>query len=244
MKPELQSNVEKVTQTLGISAHARGELMDVDLNWEQLSLFFGNIYDVLVTRHRSIMGSITRDQWVKVYQTFMARRVLYVRECAYGVPDPDMPRIRLSKYTWIHGAAFTILAHVGLYQSQQLGFRFIPGVPPRAWALVDNEAMIIHADVIAALRSRGVVISEGFPSEPTGSMAYLLLVRDYPEHVVASAPSSEATPNDGMMASVIFQTKVAMALGYGYDFSPVATPNIVIRGFIAAYMGGACNAED
>jgi hypothetical protein len=246
MKPELQSRVEDITKALGISAHAKGTIMEVELNWDQLDQFFRDMYSVTAIRHRSIMGSITIEQWVTVYRSALVKRIQYVRESVLGQSDGKYPRVRLSKAMVIHGAAHTIFAHIGLFKSEDLGLRFIPKLPPKEWATVDQEALLAHADVIEGLRSRGLVVSEGFPSEFTGTMAFFLMVKDLADEMgsMASAPTKEATPNDGMMASVVFRTRTALTLGYGYDFSPVATPNVVQRRLLGAYMGGVHEFED
>lgn len=245
MLPELQSKVDEITKSLGISAHPKGTVMEVDLNWVQLNQLFEDMYNVLAIRHRSVMGSIEKAQWVSVYRAMIVRRIQFVRETVLGARDLGYRRVNLSKALRMHGAAHTVMAHIGLFKSDDLGYRFIPKLPPEEWAVIDNEAFRAHADVLEALRSRGVVISEGFPSEPSGSMAYLLLVKEVDDgRVIASAPSKEATPNDGMMASVVFRTKNVMLLSYGYDFSPVATPDFVVRQLLGTYMGGVHAIED
>lgn len=246
MKPELQSKVDGITQALGISANAKGSIMEVDLNWEQLELVWRDMYSVTQVRHRSITSSITVEQWVSFYKLATVKRIQYVRESVLGVGDRNYPRVTLSKATVIHGAAHTVLAHIGLFKSEDIGYRFIPKLPPADWAKVDMEAARAHADVIEGLRTRGVVVSEGFPSEFIGTMAFLLLVSDVQDDVPllkAAAPTKEATANDGMMASVVFRTRNALMLGYGYDFSPVATPDLVLRRFLGAYMGGAMHED-
>jgi len=247
MNPELENILGDVTKSLGVSAHAKGTLMDVDLNWAQLDFVFSALYRSLSVRFRSIMGVMTEEQWISVCRALTVKRTSFVRESVYGHRDFDYPRVVVSKAYRMHGVLHTLFSQIGLYKSEDLGYRFIPRNPPPQWARIDGESFALHADVIEALRARGVVTSEGFPSEPSGSMAYLLYVREAPgdeSTVIAEAPSKEATPNDGMLASVVFQTKTVLALGSGYDFNPVAQPSYVLRRLLGAYVGGQNGPED
>lgn len=247
MVPELEAIVDNVTKSLGVSAHAKGTVMEVDLNWQQLDHVFGAIYQSLTVRFRSIMGTMTEDQWVSVCRALAVKRIGFVRESIYGHRDFDYPRITISKAYRMHGILHTLFSQIGVFKSEDLGYRFIPKLPPPEWARLNGEAFAIHADVIEALRARGVVTSEGFPSDAGGTMAYLLYVREHSSDesaVIAESPSKEATPNDGMLASVVFQTKTALALGSGYDFNSVAQPQYVLRRLIGSYVGGVNGPED
>jgi len=247
MTPELENIIGDVTKSLGVSAHAKGTIMEVDLNWEQLDLVFQAVYQSLSVRFRSIMGTMSQEQWVSVCRALTVKRISFVRETVYGHRDFDYPRVLISKAYRMHGVLHTLFSQIGLFKSEDLGYRFIPQMPPKTWATIDGESFALHADVIEALRARGVVTSEGFPSDAHGSMAYLLYVRDHPSEdqmVIAEAPSKEATPNDGMLASVVFQTRTVLALGSGYDFNPVAQPQYVLRRLIGAYVGGKDAYED
>jgi len=247
MTPELENIIGDVTKSLGVSAHAKGTIMEVDLNWEQLDLVFQAVYQSLSVRFRSIMGTMSQDQWVSVCRALTVKRISFVRESVFGHRDFEYPRLTISKAYRMHGVLHTLFSQIGLFKSEDLGYRFIPKMPPIEWAKVVGEAFALHADVIEALRARGVVTSEGFPSDMHGTMAYLLYVRDHPNEdsaVIAESPSKEATPNDGMLASVVFQTRTALALGSGYDFNPVAQPQYVLRRLIGAYVGGKDAYED
>jgi hypothetical protein len=230
---------------LALSAHPSRSTRIVELNTEMLDSMFRECYSALALAFPRPMAALTEEGFVNAMRLITAKRVSWVREKALGVPDSDVPRLSINPTTPVFGPLFVMLANIGVVESESHGVRFIPGYQNiKEWFSIDRGVIRTYVQVMLAIKGPAI-ISDGMPSSEKGTFAFVNLVELDNRGVTSRAPSREATADEHLMASIVFQNVRALeAMSYEWYSRTVADPALALTEFVGSYIkrGGYTDA--
>lgn len=242
---ELNQPLSRMSTMLALSAHPSRSVRTVELNTEMLDSMFRECYSALSLAFPRPMSVLTEEGFVNAMRLITAKRVAWVREKALGVPDSDVLRLPINPTTPVFGPLFVMLANIGVVESESQGVRFIPGYEAiKSWFSIDRSVIRTYVQVMVAIKGPAI-ISDGMPSSEKGSLAFINLVELDAHGSTSRAPSREATADEHLMASIVFQNVKALgAMSYEWYSRTVSDPSLALTEFVGSYIkrGGYTDA--
>lgn len=242
---ELNQPLSHMANMLALSAHPSRSVRTVELNTDMLDGMFKECYAALALAFPRPMSVLTEEGFVNAMRLITAKRVQWVREKALGVPDSDVPRLPINPTTPVFGPLFVMLANIGVVESESQGVRFVPGYQAiKSWYSIDRNIIRTYVQVMLAIKGPAI-ISDGMPSSEKGSLAFVNLVVMDSHGATSRAPSREATADEHLMASIVFQNVRALeAMSYEWYSRTVTDPALALTEFVGSYIkrGGYTDA--
>lgn len=237
---QFQANAEKLAGQYGLAAKPDGRIIDVQVDLTAVIEYVGKVYDYLTTvfeRELALSTVITRDEWVSLMMSVLAKRVQWARMRVTGVRDGNRT-IQIGNTFNVPGPLFQLFYSFGAVSSDALGCVFLP-----AWdgfnAFLDVPQGAMGKYLIFVGRAKHYMIfSEGLPAKETGSWTYMLYATVTALGTVITGPTKEGRPADAFLAGIVRHTRLMAGLMYGSTYGVITDPDQATAQYIGSYARG------
>jgi len=244
LEQQLQTVAERLAAKRGLSAKSAGVIVDVEFDTGAVVEYFEAMYEYLVTVYDVEVGIttlISEKEFVSVMMACLAKRVQWVRHRTNGVREGAT--IQVSNTTVLPGPAYALIYQFGRVESRE-GAIFLPALMNLVeWGQqLSVELMRKYLQFVGKMKHY-YTFSEGMPSQDRGSFSYLLVAELTSMGALMTGPTSEATPHDAYLASVVRCARVMAGFFYGTVYGIVQNPDIARVEYFDAFGKGIGNAS-
>lgn len=199
---QYNSELEKLAQQLGLVSQPTGEIIVVPVDWTAVLNFFKKGYLFLVSSYDDELGlssTLSEAEWSLIMQWVLVKRIQFVQQRTYGyrtgrtIPIERTFRLPLPIYH--------LLYVFGRVESE-LGVTFVPDWPEQPKQDLTPELLQKYYSFVQRLKHY-FSFSEGLPSDPDGTWAYLIAAAVPGELPVLKAVTREPKPSDILVATAV-----------------------------------------
>jgi hypothetical protein len=241
---QLQSVAERLATKRGLSAKSAGRIVDVPFDTKSVIDYFDSFYEYLVAVYDQQVGIsevITADEFRTVMMAVLAKRIQWVRHRTNGVREGAT--IQVSNTTVLPGPIYSLVYQFGQVESRE-GAIFLPSMMDLLdWGQRLNVAIMRKYLQFVGKMKHYYTFSEGLPSQDRGSFGYLVVAEITSIGALMTGPTSEATPHDVFLASVVRCARILAGHFYGSVYGIVQNPDVARVEYFDAYGKGVGDGQ-